>query len=187
MKTWIKVILGLILACVLAFAGYIAYTIVGLNGDDLGHSTKYLTKDELTDLYWQNKDLLNSVKDSVISSKSLLRALDRYNEGDIDVSFQSDKKYFSEEEWGNVLSVFENLHPSMLMLERKWRPLVFYLTFKRLNQGIESKYTFLYWFPNDEEREYHEEPDIFPDGVFTQLDEGWYIVETTEPRITIFD
>lgn len=187
MKTWIKVVLGLILAGILAFAGYIAFMIVNLNADDLGRSAKYLTKEEVTDLYWQNKELLNSVKDSVISSKGLLRALDRYNEGDIDISFQSDKQYFSEDEWKDILSVFENLHPNMLMLERKGRPLVFYLTFKSQNQGIESKYTFLYWFPNDKEREYHEEPDIFPDGIFTQLEEGWYIVETTEPRITIFD
>ncbi len=90
MRTWIKVILALVLASGLAFAGYIAI-IVSLNADDLGHSTIYLTKEEMTDLYWQNKDLLNSVKDSVISSKSLLSALDRYNEGDIDISFQGDK------------------------------------------------------------------------------------------------
>jgi hypothetical protein len=187
MKTWIKVVLGLILAGMLVFAGYIGFTIVSLNADDLGCSAKYLTKEEVTDQYWQNKELLNSVKDSVFSSKSLLRALDRYNEGDIDIRFQSDREYFSDEEWENIVTVFENLHPNMLMLERKGRPLIFYITFKRLNQGSGSKYTFLYWFPNEEEREYHEEPGIFPDGVFTQLDEGWYVVETTEPRITIFD
>ena len=182
MKTFIKVILGLILAGILAFAGYIAYRIVSLNAHDLGRSTKYLTKEELTDSYWQNKELLNSVKDSVISSKSLLRALDRFNEGDIEIRYQSDKEYFSEKDWENIVTVFENLHPSMLMLERKGRQLVFYLTFKRLNQGLGSKYTFLYWFPNEEEREYHEEPDIFPDGIFTQLEEGWYIVEETYTR-----
>jgi len=187
MKTWIKVVLGLILVGMLVFAGYIGFMIVSLNADDLGHSTKYLTKEELTDLYWQNKDLLNSVKDSVISSKSLLSALDHYNEGDIDISFQSDKKYFSEEDWEYILSAFENLHPSMILLERKGRPLIFYMTFRQLNRGSTTYATYLYWFPNEDEWEYHEEPNVFPDGVFTQLDEGWYVVETTEPRITIFD
>ena len=110
------------------------------------------------------------------------RALDEYNEGDIAISYQTDKEYFSDEDWENNVTVFENLHPSMLMLERKGRPLVFYITFKHLNKDWKSKTTFLYWFPNDEEREYHEEPGVFPDGVFTQLDEGWYIVETTESR-----
>jgi hypothetical protein len=187
MKTWIKVVLGLILASMLVFAGYIGVMIVNLNADDLGRSAKYLTKEEVTDLYWQNKELLNSVKDSVISSKGLLRALDRYNEGDIDISFQSDKQYFSEDEWKDILSVFENLHPYMILLERKGRPLIFYMAFSHLNRGSTTYATYLYWFPNEEEREYHEEPNVFPDGVFTRLDEGWYVVETTEPRITIFD
>lgn len=187
MKTWINVVLGLILAGMLVFAGYIGFMIVSLNADDLGRSAKYLTKEEVTDLYWQNKELLNSVKDSVISSKGLLRALDRYNEGDIDISFQSDKQYFSEEDWEDILSVFENLHTSMILLERKGRPLIFYMTFQQLNRGSTTYATYLYWFPNEEEREYHEEPNVFPDGVFTQLDEGWYVVETTEPRTTIFD
>jgi hypothetical protein len=140
-------------------------------------SVEYHTKEELTDLYWQNKTVLNAVKDSVISSKTLLRALDDYNEGDIDIRSKTDKEYFSDEEWENVVTVFEKLHPRMLMLERKGRPLVFYLAFKHLKPGLESKVVYLYWFPNEEEREYHENPGVFPDGVFTQLEEGWYIVE----------
>ena len=187
MKTWIKVVLGLILAAILAFAGYISYTIVSLNADDLGRSAKYLTKEEVTDLYWQNEELLNTVKDSVITSKSLLGALDRYNEGDIDISLQSDKQYFAEDEWKDILSVFENLHPYMILLERKGRPLVFYMAFRQLNRGSTTYATYLYWFPSEKEREYHENPGVFPDGVFTQLDEGWYVVETAERRITIFD
>ena len=39
-----------------------------------------------------------------------------------------------------------------------------------------------YWFPNEDERIYHEKPGVFPDGVFTQIDEGWYIVEETSSR-----
>lgn len=187
MKTWKKVVLGLILASILAFAGYIAYRVLTPNPDDLGSSCKYQSKDELTELYSQNKELLNSVRDSVLSSKSLLRALDENKEGDIDISFQSDKKYFSDEEWADILSVFEKFHPYMILMERKGRPLIFYMAFSQLNRGSTTYATYLYWFPNDKEREYHEEPKVFPDGVFTQLDDGWYIVETSEPRITIFD
>lgn len=187
MKNSIKVILGLILAGVLGFAGFVGYWMLTPNPDDLGNSAKYLTIEELTDLFWQNEELLNAVKDSVISNKGLVREIDRNNEGDIGISFQSDKKYFSEEEWIDVLSVFENLHPYMLMLERKGRPLVFYMAFSQLNRGSTTYATYLYWFPNEKELAYHEEPKVFPDGVFTQLDDGWYVVETTEPRITIFD
>jgi len=182
MKTWKKVVLGLVLLGIVTFVMW--FLIMWFDYDSIipPNSIEYHTKEELADLYWQNQELLSSVKDSVLSSKSLLRSLDRYNEGDIDVWFQSDKKYFSDEEWVNVVSVFENLHPYMIMLERKGRPLIFYIALGHMKQGSTTYGTYLYWFPNDEERKYHEEPGVFPDGVFTQLDEGWYIVETTRTR-----
>ena len=178
MKTWKKVVIGLAILSVVVIAACVAVEFsTGPKYIIPVGSAEYQTKEELTDLYWQNKTVLNAVKESVISSKSLLRALDEYNEGDIAISYQSDEEYFSDEEWENIVTVFEKLHPSMLMLERKGRPLVFYLTFKHLKPGLDTKVVYLYWFPNDEEREYHEETGVFPDGVFTQLDEGWYIVE----------
>jgi hypothetical protein len=178
MKIQKKVVLGIIILGLIGFTACIAVDLSsGPKPIIPTRSVKYHTKEELTDLYWQNKTVLNAVKDSVISSKTLLRALDEYNEGDIAIKYQSEKEYFNDEEWENIVAVFENLHPSMLMLERKGRPLVFYITFRHLNPGLETKVVYLYWFPNDEEREYHEKPSVFPDGAFTQLDEGWYIVE----------
>jgi len=179
MKTWKKVVIGLVILAIVAFVAWILILWFAPNPNEIipTKSVEYHTKEELTDLYWQNKTVLNAVKESVISSKTLLRALDDYNEGDIDIRSKTDKEYFSDEDWENIVTVFENLHPSMLMLERKGRPLVFYIAFKHLNPGLETKVVYLYWFPNDEERIYHEEPGVFPDGVFTQLDEGWYIVE----------
>ena len=183
MKTWKKVVLVLIIIGLIGITACIAVDLSSGSKPIIPNkSVEYHTKEELTDLYWQNKTVLNAVKESVISSKTLLRALDDYNEGDIDIRSKTDKEYFSDEDWENIVTVFENLHPSMLMLERKGRPLVFYITFKNLNQDWKSKTNFLYWFPNDEEREYHEEPGVFPDGVFTQLDEGWYIVEEPDTR-----
>ena len=91
-------------------------------------------------------------------------------------------EYQTDEEWENILSVFKNLLANMLMLERKGRPLIFYITFASQEQNNMTKDNYLYWFPNDEEREYHEEDGVFPDGVFTQVDDGWYIVETTRSR-----
>jgi len=178
MKTWKKVVLGMIILGLIGITACIAADLSSGSKPIIPtRSVKYHTKEELTDLYMQNKTVLNAVKDSVISSKTLLRALDEYNEGDIAICYQSDKEYFNDEEWENIVTVFENLHPNMLMLERKGRPLVFYIAFKHLNPGLETKVVYLYWFPNEEELEYHEKPSVFPDGVFTQLDEGWYIVE----------
>ena len=184
MKTWIKIILGLVIAGIIAFVAWTLILWFTPNPNEIIpiDSVKYLTKEELTDLFWQNEELIDSVKDSVLSSKSFLRALDEYGEGDYDISYLGDKKYFTEEEWANIVSLFENLHPYMIMMERKGRPLIFYIVCGTQKQDSISKRTYLYWFPNEEERKYHEKPGVFPDGVFTQIDGGWYIVEHTESR-----
>lgn len=187
MKTWIKVVLGLIIIGVLSFATYIGMLVINIKMADIDNSVEYHTKEELSDLYWQNKELLNRLKDSVLSNDKVLQALIDEQDGDTGIYLKQDEVYFSQEEWRDVETVFKVFHPTMLMLERKGRPLVFYMAFRQLNRGSTTYATYLYWFPSEKEREYHENPGVFPDGVFTQLDEGWYVVETAERRITIFD
>ena len=97
MKTWKKIVIGIIILAVIGITACIA-TKLSSNPKFIIPTTtvEYQTKEELTDIYWQNKTVLNAVKDSVISSKSLLRALDEYKEGDIDVRSKLDKEYFSD-------------------------------------------------------------------------------------------
>jgi len=182
MKTWIKVILGMIILGVLSFTACIVILILSPSTAVIDNSVEYYTKEELSDLFWRNEELLNRVKNSVVSNEKVLQALNDEQDGDTAIYTKQDEAFFSQEEWQDVLTVFENFHPAMLMLERKGRPLIFYIAFGHLKQGSTTYTTYLYWFPNDEERKYHEEPGVFPDGVFTQLDEGWYIVETTRTR-----
>jgi hypothetical protein len=184
MKTWVKVVLGLVILAIAAFVAWILILWFAPNPNEIIpiDSVKYQTKEELTDLYWQNSVVLNSVKDSVLSSKSFLRALDEYGEGDYDISYLGDQKYFSNEEWVNIVSVFENLHPYMIMLERKGRPLKLYIDFPKIVLETGYKYTSLYWFPSEEEIVYHEEHCYAENVEYTYIEEGWYIVEETYTR-----
>jgi len=102
-------------------------------------------------------------------------------DGDAGILTDVNKDLFTEDEWADIVSVFEKLHPYMIMMERKGRPLSFYIVFGTLKQDSAEKTTLLYWFPNEDERIYHEKPGVFPDGVFTQIVDGWYIVEETYP------
>ena len=131
MKKWKIAILSILVLGLVAFVAYIAYLTMKVDDDYIvpGNPVDYHAKEELTDLYWQNKDLLNKVKDSVLSSKKFLKALNDYGEGDYDISHQGDKVYFAEDEWADIVSVFEKLHPYMIMMERKGRPLIFYIDF----------------------------------------------------------
>ena len=182
MKFLKKLFLGLVLLAVIAVATCVAIDLSsGSKFIIPNDSIQYHTKDELKELYLQNKDLLNSVKNSVLSNSAFINAMNQLKEGDIDIYTDVDKECFSEEEWADIVSVFEKLRPYMVMMERKGRPLIFYIVFGTKQQDDITKRTYLYWFPNEEERAYHERPSIFPDGVFTALEDGWYIVEETYP------
>jgi hypothetical protein len=184
MKTWKKVVLGLVVLGIVAFVAWIIILWFAPNPNEIipMDSVKYQTKEELIDLYRQNKTVLNSVKDSVLSSKSFLRALNEYGEGDYDISHLGDKKYFSEEEWTNIVSVFESLHPYMIMMERKGRPLKFYIDFPKIDFETGYQYTSLYWFPSEAEIEYHKDHCYAENVDYTHIEEGWYIVEETYTR-----
>lgn len=184
MKTWKKIIIGLVIAGIVAFVAWILILWFTPNPNEIIpiDSVKYLTKEELTDLFWQNEELIDSVKDSVLSSKSFLRALEEYGEGDYDISYLGDKKYFTEEEWANIVSVFEKLHPYMIMMERKGRPLKFYIDFPKLELETGYMYTSLYWFPDVKEIKYHKEVSSADRVEYTHLDGNWYIVEETYER-----
>ena len=179
MKTWIKVVLGLIIIGVLSFATYIGMLVINIKMADIDNSVEYHTKEELSDLYWQNEELLNSVKNSVLSNKKVLQALIDEQDGDTGIYTKHDEVYFSQEEWVNIVSVFENLHPYMIGMERKGRPVKLYIDFAKLELDTGSKETTLYWFTDKKEIEYQKEHSLADSVAYTQIDGNWYIVEET--------
>ncbi len=182
MKKW-KIVLILIPTLgFLSFAAYIVILLLNPSSIIPGNSVAYHAQEELSDLYWQNRDLLNTVKEDVLSNQKLVQAMNEERDGDIGIYIKEDKQYFTEDEWADIVSVFEKFHPYMIVMERKGRPLIFYIVFGSLKQDSVEKSTYLYWFPNEEEKIYHEKPGVFPNGVFTQIDGGWYIVEETDDR-----
>ena len=107
--------------------------------------------------------------------------MNQEGDGDIGIFVKGDKDYFSEEEWDNIVSVFENLHPYMIMMERKGRPLKFYIDFSDLKLETGTKRVTLYWFPSEKEMERRKERSFAESIEVSQLDGNWYIVEEKFP------
>ena len=182
MKTWKKVVLGLVILVVIGIGACVAIDLS--SGPDFilpAGLTEYHTKEELTDLYWQNKVVLNSVKNSVLSNKGMMQELIDFKEGDTGILTEHEKDFFTEEEWENIVSVFENLHPYMLMMERKGRPVKFYINFSKLELETGYKRTSLYWFTDKKEIEYDKEHSLADSVEYTQIDGNWFIVEAIYP------
>lgn len=177
MKKWKVLIILALMIGVLSFASYILYLILNPSTIIRGDTVEYHTKEELTNLYLLNSELLNSVKDSVLSNKAWMQAMNQEKDGDIGIFVKGDKQYFSAEEWENIVSAFKNLHPYMIMMERKGMPLKFYINFADLKLETGSKRTSLYWFPNEDEIAYHRKHSLADSVEYTQVDGNWYIVE----------
>lgn len=181
MKTWKKVNPGMIKAGVLILAVCVALLILSRSTDVIDNSVEYYTKEELSELFWQNKELLNRVKDSMLSNDKVLQALIDEQDGDTGIYLKQDEDYFSQEEWQDVETAFKTFHPIMLMLERKGRPLKFYICFDDLKIDSNTKTTSLYWFPDVKEIKYNKEVSLADSIEYTHLDGNWYIVEEIYP------
>ena len=180
MKTWKKVALTLVALGVSALAACIVIEFsTGPQYIIPAGSAEYRTKEELTDLYWQNKTVLEAVKNSILSNKKFLQVLTDQKDGDAGIHTDVNKDLFTAEEWINIVSVFENLHPYMIMMERKGRPVKLYIDFAKLELDTGSKETTLYWFTDKKEIEYHKEHSLADSVAYTQIDGNWYIVEET--------
>ena len=70
MKTWIKVIIWIVILGVLSFVAYIAFLIFRPSTDVLVDSVEYHSKEELTDLFWQHEELLERVKILLFPTRS---------------------------------------------------------------------------------------------------------------------
>ena len=182
MKKWKVAIISIL---VLGFAAMATCVAIDLSSGSKfilpAKAVEYHTKDELIDLYWQNKDLLNSVKNSILSNKAFLQVLVDQKDGDAGILTDSDKDLFTDEEWTDIVSVFEKLHPYMIMMERKGRPVKLYINFNDLKIESGSKTTELYWFPSEDELAYHTKYSLADSIEYTQIEEGWYVVEETYP------
>ena len=182
MKTWKKAFLGFVLLCVASLTTYIAIALSsGSNFIIPAATIEYHTKEELNDLYWQNKDLLNSVKNSVLSNKAFLQVLVDQKYGDAGILTDVNKDLFTKDEWSDIVTVFEKLRPYMIMMERKGRPMKFYIDFDDLKLDKGSKTTSLYWFPSENELKYHKEYSSADSVEYAQIEDGWYVVEETYP------
>ena len=180
MKTWKKVALTLVALGVSALAACIVIEFsTGPQYIIPAGSAEYHTKEELTDLYWQNKTVLEAVKNSILSNKKFLQVLTDQKDGDAGIHTDVNKDLFTAEEWVNIVSVFENLHPYMIVMERKGRPVKLYIDFAKLELDTGSKETTLYWFTDKKEIEYQKEHSLADSVAYTQIDGNWYIVEET--------
>jgi len=181
MKNWKNAVLCIITLCVAVFAVYSALLFNKKDAFVFGDSVIYYTKEELTDLYKRHKGVLNAVKHIVVMNEKLGQLPYVNGRVDIDLYTPEIRACFSEKEWENIVYAFQELHPYTLTQETDLSTysFVYRVNFGSLKLDAGSKTTSLCWFPYEEDRDFYKIETQKNNGVFTQIDEGWYIVEET--------
>jgi len=105
------------------------------------------TKDELNDLYWENKDELNEVAKIILANEELYRQIIENNDVERDVWGKSQKKLFSNEEWGKIVDLYKKIRP--YTIERR-RNGAIYIDFAQRKVGGSNISTSLYYFGSEE-------------------------------------
>ena len=76
------------------------------------------TRDELIDIYWENKDELTEVAEIVLASDSLWQKIIDIDDSGFCIHDKADKQYFSEEDWEKIDVLFKKIRPYMIIRKR---------------------------------------------------------------------
>lgn len=179
LKGWKRTVAGILTIAVAMFALTSVALFCLRDAFVFGSPVRSYTRQELSELFFQKNDLLNSVQKSVMTNDAVFqsRIIEWY--GDIDRYIPQVQAYFQKDEWENIVCVYQTFQPYALSLELGYYPryLALQMSFgkQKLNSG--SKAISLYWFPEGEDLMYHREHSMADSLAYTQMEDGWYIVE----------
>ena len=134
------------------------------------------TKEELIDLYGENKEELNEVAEIALACDTLKqRIVENHEDWEIRYSSQSD--WFSEDDWAKIVDLFEKIRPYMLMrsLREGDDAIWFHFSYRKVEDGY--IYISLYYFKNPETAEAYKAYIDVGEGL-EHLDGYWYYTES---------
>ena len=134
-------------------------------------STIAWTKEELKDLYWENKEELNEVAEIALACDMLKQQIVENHE-DWEICYSSQSDWFSEDDWAKIVDLFEKIRPYMLMRSLRSEDDVIWFVFSY--RKVEDGYIHisLYYFKNPQTAIAYKLA-----GSLEHLDGYWYVNE----------
>ena len=170
LKYLCAIVLIIILLCTTSCASLKQYLSTNQKYDRLCENPEYYTKEELTEVFYDNKEEFTEMVDIIFNNKKLLAHISekQLGGGPIDDTFS--KQFFTDEEWKKICAFFGKYKPYSIErdIEIPGGALIFYFGTNTI------KSTDLFYFMNDSEGESSSKPYLF--GTNEQIDEHWWIV-----------
>ena len=179
LKGWKRTVAGVLTIAVAMFALTSAALFCLRDAFVFGSPVRSYTRQELSELFFQEKDLLSSVQQSVMTNDTVFqsRIIEWY--GDIDRYIPQVQAYFQKDEWENIVCVYQTFQPYALSpdLDIHQHYFAFRMSFGKQKLDSGSKAISLYWFSDGEDFKYHRKHSMADSLAYTQMGDGWYIVE----------
>ena len=138
------------------------------------------TKEELVNLYWENKDELNEVAEIVLANDGLKQRIIDNHDDYGEIRFMSDKGYFPEEEWNKIVALYKKIRCNEIVrLIWGGKDGVVYVDWRSKKTDGHEIYTALYYFKDVNTMEFYKQHYMGTIGQFVleQIDGGWYVYE----------
>jgi hypothetical protein len=177
-KKRIAIIIILAIAPVVAFIVYFAVSTSLANSIEWGGCKAY-TRDELKQVFSENKEQFQLVVNIVAKNDKFPEQIKKEGDADAGIYLDVDSRYFSQEEWQNIVSLMKTVKPYMIMRSIKGGFNVVYFDFAGRKEGNKEISVALYYLPTEEERDYYSKEHFV--GTLYDIGDGWYIGEFIDP------
>lgn len=155
------------------------------NGWRLVSDSRFYTKEQLTDLYFENQELFAEVANAVLTSDNLKAYIFDSHDGDFGIYTFRDKRFFSDDEWEKILVFSNKVKYYMIMRDIEFDAegvvhsdkVHFDFPAQRIGDNY-RKYVSLYYFSSQEIAETYIE-DSVRSSEYSKVEPNWWIREET--------
>ena len=171
MKKMISLWIAFIMLTVLTQASCIDSKIMIIPNKDI----QEYTSSEMISVFEKNKDLFNEVAEVVLKNDSILKEIIENSDDDEGIYTNTDKRFFTDEEWSYIQKLFETTGPYQIMRSIKFGHDLVYFVFEAEK---ETDGYYLFYVPNGDEvsvNDYLRKTDTKE-----QIDITWWLVCRTQ-------
>ena len=136
---------------------------------------KFYTAEELEELYFSNKESFKNVADAILASDGLLAYMNERDIPNYHVFDVSDERFFSEQEWKEIVDFFKMSHSSRVERSREVDDVICFEFIRQITDETNTAVV-LYYFPQPTEeivQHYSQSPYLTD---YYQIDANWWIL-----------
>lgn len=135
---------------------------------------KFYTAEELEELYFSNKESFKNVADAILDSDELLAYMNERDIPNYHVFDVSDERFFSEQEWKEIVDFFKMSHSSRVERSREVDDVICFEFIRQITDEINTAVV-LYYFPQPTEEivQHYSQGPYLTD--YYQIDANWWI------------